>query len=110
MTLTVQTFSLLKKKILNKFGISYHLGVDAISLVFILLTAFLFPICFFYTKLSIKFRTREFVIAMLFLEALTVGVFCSLDIVLFYIFFESLLIPMFLIIGIWGGKIEFFFI
>ncbi|MDC3023919.1 NADH-quinone oxidoreductase subunit M, partial [Alphaproteobacteria bacterium] len=97
-----------KKNILYKFDISYHLGVDAISLVFILLTTFLFPLCFFYSKLSIKFRTREFVIAMLFLEALTVGVFCSLDIVLFYIFFESLLIPMFLIIGIWGGKNRIF--
>tara|TARA_B100001989_G_scaffold253193_1_gene238749 strand:+ start:12085 stop:13557 length:1473 start_codon:yes stop_codon:yes gene_type:complete len=97
-----------KKGILNKFSISYHLGVDAISLIFILLTTFLFPFCFFYTKLSIKFRTREFVIAMLFLEALTIGVFCSLDIVLFYIFFESLLIPMFLIIGIWGGKNRIF--
>ena len=97
-----------KKSILSKFDISYHLGIDSISLVFILLTTFLFPICFFYTKLSIKFRTREFVIAMLFLEALTVGVFCSLDIVLFYIFFESLLIPMFLIIGIWGGKNRIF--
>ena len=93
-----------KINILNKFNISYHLGIDAISLIFILLTTFLFPVCLFYSKLSIKFRTREFVIAMLILEALIIGVFCSLDIVLFYIFFESLLIPMFLIIGIWGGK------
>ncbi len=93
-----------KINILNKFNVSYHLGIDAISLIFILLTTFLFPVCLFYSKLSIKFRTREFVIAMLILEALIIGVFCSLDIVLFYIFFESLLIPMFLIIGIWGGK------
>ena len=93
-----------KINILNKFNISYHLGIDAISLIFILLTTFLFPVCLFYSKLSIKFRTREFIIAMLILEALIIGVFCSLDIVLFYIFFESLLIPMFLIIGIWGGK------
>ena len=84
-----------KKNILTKFGISYHLGVDSISLVFILLTTFLFSLCLFYTKLSIKFRTKEFIISMLCLEALTVGVFCSLDIVLFYIFFESLLIPCF---------------
>ncbi len=97
-----------KKNILSKFGVSYHLGIDSISLIFIILTTVLFPICFFYTRLSIKFRTREFVISMLFLEALTVGVFCSLDIVLFYIFFESLLIPMFLIIGIWGGKNRIF--
>ena len=72
-----------KKNILIKFGVSYHLGIDSISLVFIMLTTVLFPLCFFYTRLSIKFRTREFVISMLFLEALTVGVFCSLDIVLF---------------------------
>ena len=97
-----------EKNILAKFNISYHLGIDAISLIFILLTTTLFPICFIYTKLSITFRTREFVIAMLVLEALIIGVFCSLDIVLFYIFFESLLIPMFLIIGIWGGKNRIF--
>ncbi len=97
-----------EKNILTKFDISYHLGIDAISLIFILLTTTLFPICFIYTKLSITFRTREFVIAMLVLETLIIGVFCSLDIVLFYIFFESLLIPMFLIIGIWGGKNRIF--
>ena len=91
-----------------KFGISYHLGVDSISLIFILLTTSLFSLCLLYTKLSIKFRTKEFIISMLCLEALTVGVFCSLDIVLFYIFFESLLIPMFLIIGIWGGNNRIF--
>ncbi len=97
-----------KKNILTKFGISYHLGVDSISLIFILLTTSLFSLCLLYTKLSIKFRTKEFIISMLCLEALTVGVFCSLDIVLFYIFFESLLIPMFLIIGIWGGNNRIF--
>tara|TARA_B100000029_G_scaffold496643_1_gene563230 strand:+ start:180 stop:1661 length:1482 start_codon:yes stop_codon:yes gene_type:complete len=97
-----------EKNILTKFDISYYLGIDAISLIFILLTTTLFPICFIYTKLSITFRTREFVIAMLILQALIIGVFCSLDIVLFYIFFESLLIPMFLIIGIWGGKNRIF--
>ena len=103
------SFQFLEKKIiLSKYDISYHLGLDAISLIFILLTSIIFPICFLYSNLSIKFRTREFVIAMLILEALIVGVFCSLDIVLFYIFFESLLIPMFLIIGIWGGKNRIF--
>ncbi|MBF97073.1 MAG: NADH-quinone oxidoreductase subunit M [Alphaproteobacteria bacterium MarineAlpha9_Bin4] len=107
--LNSQNFQFIEKKtILSKFDISYHLGVDSVSLIFILLTTTLFPICFLYSKLSIKFRTREFVIAMLALEALTLGVFCSLDIVLFYIFFESLLIPMFLIIGIWGGKNRIF--
>jgi NADH-quinone oxidoreductase subunit M len=73
-----------------------------------LLTAILFPICIFYTKLSIKFRTKEFMVCFLTLEALVMGVFSCLDIVLFYIFFESLMIPMFLIIGIWGGQRRIF--
>ena len=97
-----------KKILLSKFGISYFLGIDALSLVFILLTAILFPICIYYTKLSIRFRSKEFIVCFLALEALVMGVFSCLDIVLFYIFFESLLIPMFLIIGIWGGKRRIF--
>jgi len=106
---TNPSFQFIEKKIvLSKYEVSYFLGVDSISLIFILLTAFLFPICFFYSRISIKFRTREFIIAMLILESLIMGVFCALDIILFYIFFESLLIPMFLIIGIWGGKNRIF--
>ena len=97
-----------KKILLSKFGISYFLGVDALSLVFILLTSILFPICIYYTKFSIRFRSKEFMVCFLALEALVMGVFSCLDIVLFYIFFESLLIPMFLIIGIWGGKRRIF--
>ena len=97
-----------KKIIFSKFGISYFLGVDAVSVTFILLTAILFPICIFYSKLSIKLRTKEFMVSFLVLEALVIGVFSCLDIILFYIFFESLLIPMFLIIGIWGGKRRIF--
>ena len=97
-----------KKILLSKFSISYFLGVDALSLVFILLTSILFPICIFYTKLSIRFRSKEFMVCFLALEALVMGVFSCLDIILFYIFFESLLIPMFLIIGIWGGKRRIF--
>ena len=97
-----------KKILLSKFGISYFLGVDSLSLVFILLTSSLFPICIYYTKLSIRFRSKEFMVCFLALEALVMGVFSCLDIVLFYVFFESLLIPMFLIIGIWGGKRRIF--
>ena len=97
-----------KKILLSKFGISYFLGVDSLSLVFILLTSLLFPICIYYTKLSIRFRSKEFMVCFLVLEALVMGVFSCLDIVLFYVFFESLLIPMFLIIGIWGGKRRIF--
>ena len=93
-----------KKIILEKFNISYYLGIDAISLVFILLTSALVPICLFYSTISIKHRTKEFLVSFLILESIIMGVFCSLDILLFYVFFECLLIPMFLIIGIWGGK------
>ena len=92
------------KTILDKYNISYFLGVDSISISFILLTAILIPVCIFYSKISIKFRIKEFMISFLLLEAVIMGVFCSLDIVLFYIFFECILIPMFLIIGIWGGN------
>ena len=106
---SIDTFQFIEKKVIfSKFGISYYLGVDAISITFILLTAILFPICICYSKLSIKLRTKEFMVSFLVLEALVIGVFSCLDIILFYIFFESLLIPMFLIIGIWGGKRRIF--
>lgn len=83
--------------------ISYHLGVDGISMLFVILTTFLLPGCILASWVSIKFRVKEFMIAFLVLETLLIGVFCSLDLVLFYLFFEAGLIPMFLIIGIWGG-------
>ncbi len=85
------------------YNIAYHLGVDGISLFFIMLTTFLMPICILAGWNAIKTRVREYMIAFLLLESLTIGVFCSLDFVLFYLFFEAVLIPMFLIIGIWGG-------
>jgi NADH-quinone oxidoreductase subunit M len=80
----------------------YHLGVDGISMPLIILTTFLMPICIVASWYVDK-RVREYMIAFLVLETLMIGVFCSLDIVLFYVFFEAGLIPMFLIIGIWGG-------
>jgi NADH-quinone oxidoreductase subunit M len=83
--------------------IRYHLGVDGISLPFIILTAFLMPLCILASWTSIETRVKEYMIAFLVLETLMIGVFAALDIVLFYIFFEGGLIPMFLIIGIWGG-------
>ena len=87
------------------FGpISYHMGVDGISILFVLLTAFLMPLCIIASWESIKTRIVEYMIAFLLLETLVIGVFTSLDIFLFYIFFEGGLVPMFLIIGIWGGK------
>jgi NADH-quinone oxidoreductase subunit M len=85
-------------------GASYHMGVDGISVLFVLLTAFLMPLCIAASWKSIEDRVAEYMIAFLLLETLMIGVFCALDLVLFYIFFEGGLIPMFLIIGIWGGK------
>ena len=87
------------------FGpISYHMGVDGISILFVLLTAFLMPLCILASWDSIKTRVTEYMVAFLLLETLVIGVFTSLDLFLFYIFFEGGLVPMFLIIGIWGGK------
>ena len=83
--------------------ISFKLGIDGISILFILLTTFITPICIFSVIQSVKFKLKEFLIAILVLETLMLGVFCSLDLVIFYLFFEGGLIPMFLIIGIWGG-------
>ena len=84
-------------------GIKYKLGVDGISMPLILLTTFLTPICLLASYGSIKTRVAEYVVAFLVLETFMIGVFVSLDLVLFYIFFEAGLIPIFLIIGIWGG-------
>jgi NADH-quinone oxidoreductase subunit M len=84
--------------------ISYRMGVDGISLPFVLLTTFLMPFCILASWTSIEHRVKEYMIAFLVLETLMLGVFCALDLVLFYLFFEAGLIPMFLIIGIWGGQ------
>ena len=86
------------------FGINYHMGVDGISVFFVLLSTFLTPICILASWESIQHRVKEFMIAFLVLETLMVGMFCALDFILFYVFFEAVLIPMFLIIGIWGGQ------
>ncbi|NKK81394.1 NADH-quinone oxidoreductase subunit M [Rhizobium leguminosarum] len=85
-------------------GIGYHLGVDGISMLFVILSTFLMPFCVLASWLSIEKRLKEYMIAFLILETMMIGVFVSLDIVLFYVFFEAGLIPMFLIIGVWGGK------
>ena len=83
--------------------INFQLGIDGISILFILLTTFIAPICIFSGINSIRFKLKEFLIAILVMETFMLGVFCSLDLVIFYLFFEGGLIPMFLIIGIWGG-------
>jgi len=83
---------------------AYHLGVDGISVLLIVLSAFLMPICILASWEAIENRVPEFMVAFLLMEALMIGVFASLDLFLFYIFFEGGLIPMYLIIGVWGGK------
>ena len=84
-------------------GISYHLGVDGISMPFILLSTFLTPLSILASWKSITHRVRDYMIAFLVLEVMMVGMFASLDMLMFYLFFEGVLIPMFIIIGVWGG-------
>ena len=84
--------------------ISYQVGVDGISILFVVLTTFLVPICILASYNNIKFSMKEYLIAFLALETFMIGVFISMDLILFYLFFEGGLIPMFLIIGIWGGE------
>ncbi|MGB0341925.1 MAG: NADH-quinone oxidoreductase subunit M [Parvibaculales bacterium] len=84
-------------------GVDYAMGVDGISVLFVLLTTSLMPLCIVASWTSVKTRVREYMVAFLVLETLMIGVFCAMDLILFYLFFEGGLIPMFLIIGIWGG-------
>ncbi len=84
------------------FEVNYHMGIDGISLFFVLLSTLLTPICVLASWQSIHSQVREYMIAFLVLETLMVGMFCALDFIVFYVFFEGVLIPMFLIIGIWG--------
>ncbi len=100
---TTSNFQFIEERIWMNGFINFQLGVDGISILFILLTTFIAPICVFSGISSIKFKIKEFLIAILLMETLMLGVFCSLDLVIFYLFFEGGLIPMFLIIGIWGG-------
>ena len=97
-------FQFLEKYAWIESGISYHLGIDGVSILFVILTTMLVPICILASYESIKFSVKEYLISFLALETFMIGVFCSLDLVLFYLFFEGGLIPMFLIIGIWGGE------
>ena len=88
---------------LSDIGLGYRLGVDGISVLFVVLTAFLMPLCIMASG-AIQKRVADYMIAFLLLETLVIGVFCALDLVVFYIFFEGGLIPMFIIIGVWGGQ------
>ncbi|MCT7375792.1 NADH-quinone oxidoreductase subunit M [Chelativorans salis] len=101
---SVPGFQMVEKREWLDAGISYHMGVDGISLLFVILTTFLMPFCILASWEAIDTRVKEYMIAFLILETLMIGVFCALDIVLFYVFFEGGLIPMFIIIGVWGGK------
>src|SRR5580693_315124 len=89
---------------LGGFDFNYHIGIDGISLFFVLLSTLLTLLSILSAWEAIQFRVKEFMVAFLVLETLMVGIFCALDFVLFYVFFEGVLIPMFLIIGIWGGS------
>ncbi|RZI46106.1 NADH-quinone oxidoreductase subunit M [Candidatus Finniella inopinata] len=88
----------------NGINIFYYLGIDGISLYFVMLTTLLTPLCIIFSWHTIQKRVREYMMVFLLLETLLLGSFCALDLVLFYIFFEGTLIPLFLIIGVWGGE------
>ena len=90
------------KQWLKEF-VNYKVGIDGISILFVLLTTFITPLCIICVNNTVEVRLRDFLIAILTMESIMIGVFCSLDLVVFYLFFEAGLIPMFLIIGIWGG-------
>ncbi len=100
---SVSSFQFIENRVWLEGFINYKVGVDGISILFIVLSAFIAPICIISVNKTIKDKLNEFLIAILFMESLMIGVFCSLDLVIFYLFFEGGLIPMFIIIGIWGG-------
>ena len=97
-------FQFIEERQWLKGFVNYKIGVDGISILFIILTSIITPLCIISVNNTIKYRIKDFLIAILLLESLMIGVFCSLDLVIFYLFFEGGLIPMFLIIGIWGGE------
>lgn len=97
-------YQFVEKKIwFETYGISYHMGVDGISLFFVMLSTFLTPLCVLASWKAVTDRVREYMVAFLLLETFMIGTFCALDGVLFYLFFEAVLIPMYIIIGVWGG-------
>ena len=97
-------FQFLEEQSWIKGFINYKVGIDGISVLFIILTTFITPLCVVSVNGTIKYRLKDFLVSILVMESLMIGVFCSLDLVVFYLFFEGGLIPMFLIIGIWGGE------
>ena len=97
-------FQFVEERIWLAGFINYKVGIDGISILFVVLTTFITPLCIISVNSTIKKRLKDFLVAILFMETMMIGVFCSLDLVVFYLFFEAGLIPMFLIIGIWGGE------
>ena len=100
----ISDFQFVEQRVWLEGFINYKVGVDGISILFIILTTFIVPLCIISVNSTIKYRLKDFLISILFMETMMIGVFCSLDLVIFYLFFEAGLIPMFLIIGIWGGE------
>ncbi len=101
---TTAEFQFVENRQWLKGFVNYKVGIDGISILFIILTTFITPLCVLSVNNTVENRLKDFLIAMLLMETLMIGVFCSLDLVIFYLFFEGGLIPMFLIIGIWGGE------
>ena len=101
--LSTSSFQFIEDIIWIEDFVNYKVGVDGISILFIILTTFITPLCIISVNNTVKTRLRDFLIAILIMESFMIGVFCSLDLVIFYLFFEAGVIPMFLIIGIWGG-------
>ena len=99
----ISNFQFVESRVWIEGFINYKVGIDGISILFVILTTFITPLCIVSVNSTINYRLKEFLIAILIMETLMIGVFCSLDLVIFYLFFEGGLIPMFLIIGIWGG-------
>ena len=100
---TISNFQFVEERTWLSGFVNYKVGVDGISILFIILTTFITPLCILSVNNSVKIRLRDFLLAILIMESFMIGVFCALDLVVFYLFFEAGLIPMFLIIGIWGG-------
>jgi len=101
---TVFDFQFVENRLWLQGFINYKVGIDGISILFLILTTLITALCIILVNQNIKIKLKEFLIAILLMESLMIGVFCSLDLIIFYLFFEGGLIPMFLIIGIWGGS------
>ena len=101
---TTSDFQFVEERVWLEGFINYKVGIDGISILFIILTTLITSLCIISVNSTIKNRLKDFLVAILFMETMMIGVFCSIDLVIFYLFFEAGLIPMFLIIGIWGGE------